>query len=266
MHAETGERVVVLSPHLDDAVLSLGSWIASATDRNAIVRVVTVMAGDPLGDQPASAWDLRCGFNSQAEATVARRGEDARACEIVGAEPVWLSFTNGVYGLPDVGAVWSSLMPHLDWADTVLAPGCPLRHPDHQWLATILFERSPIPPNLGFYLEQPYAARQRLNEFRLPSAGAQLEGGFVPSVVPYGRDHAAIKRRAAHSYASQLKPLSRRFPFVVTRLLRYESARGGESIAWPIQGTYERTRLDGAPMGGATARVPLTQSRSVEDK
>jgi LmbE family N-acetylglucosaminyl deacetylase len=256
MHADSHEHIVVLSPHLDDAILSLGSWVA-ASGRSASVRVVSVLAGDPLMDRAASSWDLRCGFDNQLEATEARRREDARACEIVGVEPVWLPFANGVYGLPDVELAWAALVPHLEWADMVLAPGCPLRHPDHKWLTTLLLERLPVALDLGLYLEQPYAARQRLNEFKLPSTSSRFEGAFIPSIVPYGRDQAAIKRRAVRSYASQLRPLSRRFPFVVSRLLRYESSRGGETIAWLNRDAGE----DPTSVGNSRTRA-ATGSRS----
>lgn len=266
MHGEPGEQVVIVSPHLDDAILSLGSWMTAETESGAILKVVTVLAGDPLGNQPASNWDLRCGFDNQAEATEARRREDARACEMVGAEPVWLPFTNGVYGLPDDEAVWNALRPHLAWADTVLVPGCPLRHPDHRWLASLLFDSMPQALNVGFYLEQPYAARHRVDEFSFPDIGADLPGTLLPSVVSYGRDHAAIKRKAARSYNSQLKPLGRRFPFVITRLLRYESARGGETIAWLVRSGDEDQPVDHSSTPGATASASFTRSRSGEEK
>lgn len=262
MLGELGARIVIVSPHLDDAVLSIGSWIAVAAER-ATVRIVTVLAGDPLANHAASNWDLRCGFDDQVEATEARRNEDARACEIVGAEPIWLPFTNGVYGLPDDELAWAELAPHLDWADLVLAPGCPLRHPDHRWLATLLLGRLPEALDVGLYLEQPYAARHRLDEFSIPEPAARSDGTFVPSVAPYGRDHRAIKRRAARSYVSQLKPLSRRFPFVVTRLLRYESTRGGETIAWLIRNTGEAS--DGL-IGESRPTRARTESFSGEEK
>ena len=130
MLVENG-RVVIVSPHLDDAVLSLGGWIATASKQGAAVKVVTVMAGDPKKDLPASKWDLRCGFEGQIQATEARRKEDAAACGVVGAAHEWLPFMNGVYQLPETDDVWAALEPHLAWADFALLPGCPLRHPDH---------------------------------------------------------------------------------------------------------------------------------------
>src|SRR5262249_8239648 len=90
------ERVVVVSPHLDDAVLSLGAAIA-CTARGRSVEVLHVFGGDPESDAPAGGWDRRGGFRTEGEATRARREEDRRACAVLGASPAWLSFGDADY-------------------------------------------------------------------------------------------------------------------------------------------------------------------------
>src|SRR5207253_2905574 len=90
--------VVVLSPHIDDAVLSLGAGIARATRSGTEVRVVTVFANDPESSDPPTDWDRAAGFSSAGEAARGRREEDRRACEIVGADPVWLPCTDDDHG------------------------------------------------------------------------------------------------------------------------------------------------------------------------
>ncbi len=52
-----GKRVVVVSPHSDDAVLSLGAAIAAWARRGAEVEVLTVFALDPGSHAPAGGWD-----------------------------------------------------------------------------------------------------------------------------------------------------------------------------------------------------------------
>src|SRR5215208_5087706 len=91
-------RVTVISPHLDDGVLSLGAAIADASSRGAKVRIVTVFAYDPQASGPPGAWDAACGFHSAEDAARARRAEDAESCARVGAEPVWLPFADEEYG------------------------------------------------------------------------------------------------------------------------------------------------------------------------
>ncbi len=90
-----GRRLVILSPHLDDAALSLGATIAYASEVGLAVTVLTVLAGDPDSEEPAGTWDTICGFATAGEAARVRRAEDANACEILGAEPMWLPFAYG---------------------------------------------------------------------------------------------------------------------------------------------------------------------------
>src|SRR5918997_1096243 len=120
------ERVVVVSPHLDDAALSLGAAIARATRRGTPVTVLTPLAGDPASTEP-DQWARRCGFASAGEAARARREEDRRACAILGAEPEWLPFTRNT---PD-SELAAAIREALAGAETVLVPGDPCDHPSH---------------------------------------------------------------------------------------------------------------------------------------
>ena len=91
--AETpGRRVVVVSPHLDDGVLSLGAAIAAWSRAGARVELLTVLGCDPASEAPAGGWDRRGGFATEGASARARREEDRRACAILGATPVWLPF------------------------------------------------------------------------------------------------------------------------------------------------------------------------------
>ena len=120
--AATERRIVVLSPHLDDAVLSIGASIAGLTRRGARVDVVTVLAGDPLLSAPAGAYDRSCGFTNAGEAAGIRRSEDALACGTIGANPVWLPFRTGDYcrypGAATEQTIVSAIESTLTWART----------------------------------------------------------------------------------------------------------------------------------------------------
>jgi LmbE family N-acetylglucosaminyl deacetylase len=52
-------RWLVLSPHCDDAVLSLGASIAAHARAGGRVTIVTALAGDVHSADPSSAWDGR---------------------------------------------------------------------------------------------------------------------------------------------------------------------------------------------------------------
>ena len=209
--------VAVLSPHLDDAILSLGAAIAGARGE---VRIVSVFAGDPDSTLAAGDWDSRAGFRTVGEAARARREEDALACAEVGARPVWLPFVD-VQSPPDeAGAVWSALADTLAGADTVLVPAFPLIHPDHARLLDLV-ERNGLPGRrLGRYVEQPYAAAW---------TDRSQGDGWAPLAA--GLRQRLAKLRACRRYTTQL-PLLRRSGPVLRKVIAYEAARGGESVSW----------------------------------
>jgi LmbE family N-acetylglucosaminyl deacetylase len=212
---------VVLSPHLDDAVLSIGAYIHSQARRGTDVCVLTVFANDPASDDPPGAWDVLCGFGSAAAAARARREEDVRACAIVGAEPQWLEFADDSYGrAPDPDEVWAAVQRHVTESAVLLVPGFPLHHSDHAWLTRLVVERrTELSAALGFYAEQPYA-RAAFDR------GDPLPPGFAR--MPTNAADRLAKLRAASQYRSQLRPLGAR---ILVRALGEEWLRGGELLA-----------------------------------
>lgn len=222
-----GRTLVVLSPHLDDAVLSVGAYMHQQARLGARVCALTVFANDPAAQDPPGAWDVLCGFSSAAAAARARREEDVRACALVGSEPQWLAFADDSYGrLPNADDVWESLQPLVADASLLLVPGFPLRHADHAWLTRLVVDRrAELSPALGFYAEQPYA-RAAFDRGAAAAAPLPLELRRVPTRAT---DRVA-KARAALQYRSQLRPLGRR---ILVRALGEEWLRGGELVALP---------------------------------
>ena len=179
-------RLVVVSPHLDDAALSLGAAIAYASDNGLPVTVLTVFAGDPGSHEAAGTWDKRSGFATAGEAAHARRVEDRRACEILGAEPVWLPFSDNQYtNARNEQEIWEALERQLTDAALVLIPGHPLAHPDHAWLAGLVTQRLGPSTGLGFYVEQPYASRALLGRGRAPAVA--FAAAAIALRAPQGR-------------------------------------------------------------------------------
>jgi len=213
-----GTRIVVVSPHLDDGVLSLGASMASWARRGAAVELLTVLGCDPASKAPAGGWDARGGFATEGESASARREEDRQACAVLGASPVWLPYGSGDYELHGAEAdVRDAVLRALEGADSVLVPGFPLSHPDHAWLAELL-AGALGPWRVGRYAEQPYTRR-----------AAADPGGAGFARAPVRLDDRVAKWRAIRCYASQLPLLAmrgslRRGPH------RYAAAR--EWIAW----------------------------------
>ena len=214
---------MVVSPHLDDGVLSLGATIARAARRGSRVEVFTVFACDPSSEAPVGGWDRRAGFKTEGEASRARREEDRRACAILGAHPVWFPFGSMDYERHgDEAAVVDAVVGAVQGADVVLVPGFPLTHPDHVWLVRALADDRLRSVRLGLYAEQPYTQRggrePRAHEWVEDVLGSRL--AFRPSAARV-RDRIA-KWRAVRQYRSQLPLLGMR------RSLR----RGPHSVVW----------------------------------
>jgi LmbE family N-acetylglucosaminyl deacetylase len=226
--------MIVLSPHLDDGVLSLGAAIAGVAAQGGDVTVLTVFANDPDAGGGASAWDRACGFTSAAEAARARRAEDTAACALLGVRTEWLPFPGNDYRAGDPPAsVWADVERRIGDADVVLAPGWPLRHPDHAWLA----ERVIVAPpggRLGLYVEQPYAADALLRHARRRPTRVTAARAPRPAFAPWqalrpGRRSRRAKQRAVGAYSSQIGALG---PMPRRRIAAYETLMRGEAIAW----------------------------------
>lgn len=235
--------VAVLSPHLDDAVFSLGAAVARASLLGTRIRFVTIFAGDPDSKAPAGWWDRSAGFHTEGEAARVRRDEDAAACRIVGATPVWLPFSDATYERPvDDGEIWEALAPALEDAESVLLPGFPLEHVDHARVTRLVLERSVAGPRVGLYVEQPYGKRYAKRTGRHTLEIPRELGRLVPESIswvrlPAERRDRRAKRRAISAYRSQVPLFGRiQTPIVgrlaLARAVRYEARCGGEAVAW----------------------------------
>lgn len=81
------ERVVLVSPHPDDSVISCGQFLAAHPG----VEVITVFAGSPARyPDPPAWWDALCGFEAGDDIVALRRHEDQEALDLLGASVRWL--------------------------------------------------------------------------------------------------------------------------------------------------------------------------------
>jgi LmbE family N-acetylglucosaminyl deacetylase len=218
-------RIAILSPHLDDAVYSLGAAIGESVRAGAHVSIITVFAGDPYSTRPASPWDRQSGFRLAGEAARARREEDRCACALLRASPVWLPFDDE-HGQPvEDDEVWSSIRDAVGQADAVLLPGFPLTHRDHLRLARIMLARRLAAPRIGLYVEQPYAAVRGARP-RVPTALAPLADHAYDWRALDSRAVARWRKvRAWRAYRSQFQYFGYRS---LVNVMRYEARHGGE--------------------------------------
>lgn len=177
--------IVVLSPHTDDAVFSIGDHLCSLGDK----VVVSPMAGIP--DDPAG--------KAKHETL---RAEHAVAMSIIGADHIDGPFLDDVYPPPDPGifSAWQSVQ--LAAADMVYVP-VGIKHVDHLMVsnAAIAYLLANRQPTVRFYAELPYRTRYPgLARERLDFIG-QLSGALKP--VDDMSSHRAAKESALRAYASQ---------------------------------------------------------------
>jgi LmbE family N-acetylglucosaminyl deacetylase len=226
-------RVVIVSPHLDDGVLSLGATIPAAVRRGAEVTIVTVFCGDPFSQASAGPWDRNSGFASEGEASRARMEEDRAACYLLGAALHWLPFADEQYdrhgGEREIASAIASAAAG---ADVVMIPGWPLTNPDHAWLTTVLLRRRFDCGRIGLYTEQPYAFNERPRNMGL-AAALQSTLGKAPAWerTPATGQDRRLKRAAISAYRSQLHQLGLGY-IGLRRMLNYERSLGGEAMAW----------------------------------
>jgi LmbE family N-acetylglucosaminyl deacetylase len=200
-------RLMVLSPHLDDAVFSCGDYLS----QHPGALVVTVFAGTPGPDQAPTPWDTECGFKNPAEAMATRREEDSEALRALGAMPRQLSFLDDQYMQelaheerePALVASLRGLLrqerPH-----TVVMP-LGLFHSDHVRVhrAALVCRRESEGIAWLAYEDALYRRMEGLLQERL---AALLDAGVQATPLPVAMQGCSTaKEQALHCYRSQLK-------------------------------------------------------------
>jgi len=203
---------VVVSPHLDDAVLSVYGQLGAET------TVITVLAGLPP-EGSLSDWDRQSGANDSRARMAERREEDRRALERSAAVPVHLDFPDRQYvalGMPKPSPadVAEALRPYLEGAGEVLAPSAlstnsrnVLRHwrrrrgSDHRLIRDAALQ---VRPDATLYAELPYALSKDRG-FTLPRDACRPPRRQREHRLP--PEQLADKIASVRCYSTQLDPL-----------------------------------------------------------
>ncbi len=197
--------LLVISPHLDDAVLSCGELLA----RHPGSWVVTVCAGVPPRSATVTPWDVAGGFDSGEQAMAARRSEDGAALRMLSARARWLDFLDSQYGdTPAPEAVTDALglvLRQLAPATVCLPAG--LFHSDHALVhtAALALRDRRLAPGWVMYEEAMYRRVPGALQQRLAALAAQSVQATPLSMHCDGP--RALKREAVSCYRSQLRAL-----------------------------------------------------------
>lgn len=204
-------RLVVVSPHFDDAAMGAGHLIASYPG----TTVITVMGGRPPAypDQP-SDWDAAGGFVAGDDVVKVRRDEDRSAMDTLGAEPVWLEFSDHQYLSPPERPTAEAVAPVLEEAIMAARPTAVfvpmgLGNPDHVVTheASLLARAAHDDLAWFCYEDQGYKHIPGLLSWRVARL-LRARPWATPAIVPHTPDEE-LKRRAIWCYRSQIAPLQR---------------------------------------------------------
>jgi LmbE family N-acetylglucosaminyl deacetylase len=236
LHLGRGAGLVAVSPHLDDAVFSVGATLAEAAGTGIDVVNVTVFAGVPESNGRPGSWDRHARFSSDGAAARQRRLEDEAACRAIGARPRWLPFRDDQYE-SDRSEIWSLLEPLLADADAILIPGFPLLHPDHIWVTSRVWEARASLPLICFYVEQPYAEAVWFRRGEVPERGGGA-AKLLGQSIDWRRSRPRLaywwqKQKGFAAYSSQLKAMTRPRARVLLRVAHYDIRRRGEWLGRP---------------------------------
>lgn len=214
---------LLLSPHLDDAVLDCWSVLTA----DAPVTVVNVFAGLPPAGTVTS-WDRIVGAADSAELMRARHAEDREALALAGREPVALPFLESQQRAnrpePSYAALDRAIAAAAPAASRVLAPmTLGTVHPDHRLLRGYALALLAAGLPVTLYADAPYATvygwpawvtgtepepHLDVDAYWADSLAA-VPGRSAPRVVALAAEAAAAKLTAMRAYRTQFPSLDR---------------------------------------------------------
>jgi len=152
--ASADAPAVVLSPHLDDAVLGCWSVLSGPGD----VLVANVFDGVPPAGG-VTLWELITGCTDSAEAMRERRREDAAALAHAGRSAVGLGLLDQQYRRepPDVSRLEAALAAAVPAASAVYAPAGIGGHADHVLVAALALRLRADGIPVRLWADVPYA-------------------------------------------------------------------------------------------------------------
>jgi LmbE family N-acetylglucosaminyl deacetylase len=198
-------RVLVVSPHYDDAVLSCGQLLATYRP----VHVVTVFGGNPGQYSELTDWDRRSGFAVGDDVVAARQAEERAALRSLDAQTTWLEFLDGQYGCTpsaeEVAEALESAIGRIEPTAVFFPLG--IFHSDHLLASEACLQLADRAPDRGWYLYEDvlYRCKPGLQEARQADL---VHGGHELELVAPAPDGIEAKWAAVERYPSQLRGLA----------------------------------------------------------
>lgn len=213
-------QIAIISPHLDDGVLSCGEMIRKSVLNRDAVTLITVFTGNPLpGELSEAAKQYHSNCFLSDNSMEYRKSEDRKACDFLGCNYMHLNYyeclyrkdENGKSIYPDLSDIYHSekaddryceilrndLPGILEQYDTIYAPIGIGNHADHllirRAVGDILQGRRVL-----FYEEIPYIG------YEMQSARSFSPANMTSIIERFTEDEWETKVQAILFYRSQL--------------------------------------------------------------
>jgi LmbE family N-acetylglucosaminyl deacetylase len=146
---------VILSPHLDDAVLSCWHLLAQPDE----IAVINVFAGVPTDLGAPAWWDEYTGASDSAERVRERIEEDRRALAVAGRTAVNLGFLDEQYRPEEqpLAALVEQIERLLDPGGRIYAPAAFANHTDHALVRAAALRLRAEGYEVSLYADLPHA-------------------------------------------------------------------------------------------------------------
>jgi LmbE family N-acetylglucosaminyl deacetylase len=208
-------RVAVVSPHLDDAVLSCGEVISRLDE----CVVLTVFAGSPSSWDVHRLWDNDiCGFAEGTDVVAARLREDDAALAHLGAFAARLGFLDEQYRQPATALSVEEIGQHIVGAieevqATIALTPLGIGHDDHRLTAAGCRWAALHRPGVRWhaYLDLPYGYEPEIIGPHAVDEALESLAPMVPTALELGGGiDAGAKDAALDLYPSQMRGLGGR--------------------------------------------------------
>jgi LmbE family N-acetylglucosaminyl deacetylase len=205
------DRIVIVSPHLDDAVLGCANLMAAHPG----AVVVTVFAGNPpeYPTDPMRKWDVQSGFAPGDDVMETRRHEDAAALDLLDATPVHLEFVEHSYNPDDRPVAPEVLVEGLAPALEALAPTAVLTpfglaNPDHDVThRACMLAREQLGDAVAWWCYEDSGYKHIPGMLAWRVASLFRRGVWPTPVCPTTDVHESRKQAAIACYPTQLRAL-----------------------------------------------------------
>ena len=196
---QSGQRVLVFSPHPDDESIGVGGYIAQSIENGANVEIVLVTNGDFHGNEQE------------------RYAEFKKATQILGVPEsnlVFLGFPDGKLDKMDPAVLSVALQSQIEQfnPDIIIYPDVQDMNPDHSTIGKVVQQILAADPHqitnyeylVHFKLIWP-RPRELAPKLDLSPPEQLINADTTWEKVPLSQDIENIKSQAIHTYRSQLE-------------------------------------------------------------